>query len=62
MASFLGLCNYYRRMIPHFAEYAEPLYKLVVEVKVTASEVLSTAFAKLKDELCDGVAVKLPNT
>ena len=25
MASFLGLCNYYRRLIPHFAEYAEPL-------------------------------------
>ena len=27
MASFLGLCYYYRRMFPHFAEYAEPLYK-----------------------------------
>ena len=25
MASFLGLCNYYRRLIPHFAEYGEPL-------------------------------------
>ena len=27
MASFLGLFNYYRRLIPHFAEYAEPMYK-----------------------------------
>ena len=61
MASFLGQCNYYRRLIPHFAEYAEPLYKHVIELNVTASEVLETAFAKLKDELCDGVAVKLSN-
>ena len=61
MASFLGLCNYYRRLIPHFAEYAEPLYKQVLELKVTASEVLEMAFAKLKDELCDGGALKLPN-
>ena len=61
MASFLGLCNFYRRLIPHFAAYAEPLYKQVLELKVTASEVLETAFAKLKDKLCDGVAVKLPN-
>ena len=55
------LCNYYRRLIPHFAEYAEPLYKQVLELKVTATEVLETAFAKLNDELCDVVAVKLPN-
>ena len=57
MASFLGLCNYYRRLIPPFAEYAEPLYRQVLELKVPASEVLEMAFAKLKDELCDGVAV-----
>ena len=61
MASFLGLYNYYRCLIPHFAEYAEPIYKQVLELKVTAAAVLETAFAKLKDELCDGVALKLPN-
>ena len=53
MASFLGMCNYYRSLISHFAEYVEPLYKLVLELKVTASELLEMAFAKLKDELCD---------
>ena len=37
------------------------MYKEVLELKVTASEVWETAFAKLKDELCDGVAVKLAN-
>ena len=61
MASFLGLCKYYRSLIPHFAEYPEPLYKKVLELNVTASEVLETAFAKVKDELCDGVDVKLLN-
>ena len=61
MASFLGLCNFYRRLMPHFADYANPLYKKVLELKVKASDVLETAFAKLKDELCDGVEVKLPN-
>ena len=61
MASFLGLGNYYRRLIAHFAEYAELLYKNLLELKVPSSEVLEMAFAKLKDELCDGVAVMLPN-
>ena len=61
MASFLGLCNNYRRLITHFAEYAKPFYKHVLELMVPASEVLEMAFANLKDELCDGVAVKLPN-
>ena len=35
-----------------------PLYKQVVELNVTASEVLETTFAKVKDELCDSGAVK----
>ena len=61
MASFLGLCNYYRRLIPHFAEWAEPMYKKVLESKVLSSEVFQTAFAKLKGELCDSVALQLPN-
>ena len=43
------------------AEDAEPLYKQMLEPKVTASEVLETAFAKLKDDLCDGVPLKFPN-
>ena len=49
--SFLVLCNYYRRLIPHFAENAEPFYKELLELKVTASEVMEKTFANLKDEL-----------
>ena len=33
MASFLGLCNYYRRLIPHFADDAVPLYKHTAELR-----------------------------
>ena len=33
----------------------------MLELKVTGSLVLETAFAKLKEELCDCVAVRLPN-
>ena len=33
----------------------------MLELNVTVSEALKTAFLKLKDELCDGVAVKLQN-
>ena len=50
-ASFLGMCNSYRRLIPHFAEDAEPLYNEVLELNGTASDVLEIAFAKRKDEL-----------
>ena len=53
--------HYYRRIIPHFALYAEIVYKQMLEVKQTVSEVLQTAVAKFKDELLDGVAVKFAN-
>ena len=61
MASFLGLCNYYRRLIPYFAEWAVPLYKQVLETQVMSSEVLERAFAKLKGDLSNSVALQLPN-
>ena len=61
MASFLGLCNYYRRLIPHFADDAVPLYKQTTELRVLPTPELSDAFVKLKSDLCDSVALKLPN-
>ena len=51
----------FRRLIPHFAEYAEPLYEEMLQLNVTPSEVLVWAFDMLKDELWDGVAIQLPN-
>ena len=58
MASFLGLCNYYRRLIPLFAEDAEPLYKEVPQLKVRVSELLQTAFAKLNEHIRNGVGLR----
>ena len=50
------------RKIQYFGEYAEQLYKEVLGLKVTATELMETASSKLKDELCDGIAVKLSNS
>ena len=61
MASFLGLCNYYRRLIPHYAEAAVPLYKQTNENAIVASDELRASFAALKKELCDSVSVRIPN-
>ena len=48
MASFLVLGHYYRRLIPHIADYAESVYKQLLELIVSSSKVLETAFPNLK--------------
>ena len=60
MASDIGLCTNFQRLIPHFAEYAETLNKNLLEIKVTSSDALETAFGKLKGERSDGAALGLP--
>ena len=59
--SFLGMSNYYRRLRQYFTDYAVIPYKELLELNVTAAVVLKMAFTTLKDEICDDVAVKLPN-
>ena len=61
MGSFLGLCHYYRRLITHFADDAVPLYKKTTELRVLPTPELCDAFVNLKRDLCDSVALKLPN-
>ena len=39
MAAFLGLSYNYRRFKHHLAEYAEPVYTHLLELKLKASEV-----------------------
>ena len=53
------LCNYYRRLIPHFADEAVPLYRKTTELRVLPTPELSDAFAQLKIDLCDSVGLKL---
>ena len=38
-----------------------PLYKQTTKLRVLPTPELSGAFAKLKSDLCDSVALKLPN-
>ena len=60
--SFLGLCNYYRKMIHDFATIAEPLNALLKKgVKFTWSELCDEAFENLKTKLLTAPIMKLPN-
>ena len=59
--SFLGLCNYYRKFIPKFAEIADPLYKVSNENSVIPTDILLDSFNELKDALCGADILRLPN-
>ena len=61
MASFIGLWNYYRLLIPHFAEDAVHFYKETAHLRVLSTPRLSTALAKLKSDVSVSVALTLPN-
>ena len=61
MASFLGLCSYYRKLIAHFADLSDILYKVSRESKIEATIELEEKFAQLKQELCDSIALRLPD-
>ena len=62
--SLLGLCGYYRRFVPHFAEKAEPLTDLTKSRqpdKVKWEEKHDKALKRLKDDLCSNPILKLPD-
>ena len=61
MLSFLGLCNYYRRLIEHFAEWAVPLYAVSQENEITKTPELEVAFEKLKTAVCDIPTLQIPD-
>ena len=61
MLSFLGLGNYYRKLIPHFSEWAAPLYKSSRETQIFSTPELEEAFKNLKTAACDVVAIKIPD-
>ena len=61
MLSFLGLCNYYRKLIPHFAEISAPLYAVTQETKLEMNSDLMKAFDALKSAMCPAAALRIPN-
>ena len=44
IASFLGLCGYYRELVPRFAEIADPLYRQVHSLELVWTDELNSAF------------------
>ena len=61
MLSFLGLCNYYRKLIPHFSEWAAPLDKISRDTKIEITEDLTEPFEKLKIAACHVPVLQIPD-
>ena len=61
LASFLGLANYYRRLIDKFADWSFPLYKLVKEPILVATPELLKAFEDIKHAACQIPTVRIPD-
>ena len=59
--SFLGLCNYYRVLIPHFADKSSLLYALVNESAVVLTAEQFEAFENLKESLCTAKILRVPD-
>ena len=61
LASFHGLCNYYRDLIPAFAHTSDALYKVFRADEVPWTEALKSKFEELKQQLLQPRIVRLPN-
>ena len=62
--SFLGLTNYYRKFIPHFAHLAHPFTQMTKKgqpERVVWTEEANVAFEKLKYALCSSPILRLPD-
>ena len=61
MASFLGLCNYYRKLIPKMAEYAASLYQSATQTIIDETLTLRKDFDSLKQAACNVPTMRIPN-
>ena len=61
LASLLGLCNYYRDLIPAFAHISDALYKVSRAEEVPWTEDLESKFNELKQQLLQPRIVRLPD-
>jgi hypothetical protein len=61
LQSFLGLCNYYNKFIPSYANICNPLYKLLKKnVKYVWDEGCEQAFKQLKNKLTTAPVLATP--
>ena len=61
LASFHGLCNYYRDLIPSFAHMSDALYKLSSVDEISWTIALESKFEELKQQLLQPQIVRLPD-
>jgi hypothetical protein len=60
--SFVGLCSYYRRFVPHFASIAEPLHRLMGKnAEFKWSSEADQAFKTLKEKLTSAPVLSAPD-
>ena len=61
LASFLGLCGYYRDLIPAFAHISDPLYKASRSDNIEWTSSLDASFEQLKRQLLEPRIVRMPD-
>jgi len=62
MSAFWGLCSFYRKLVPKFAEIAKPLTLLTrKDQKFTWGPSQQEAFEELKNRLCTTPVLAYPN-
>ncbi len=61
LASFLGLCGYYRDLIPAFAHISDPLYKASRSDIIEWTPSLDASFEQLKRQLLEPRIVRMPD-
>ena len=59
--SFVSLANYYRKLIPNFADLTSPLYKASQEKEIEWTSELEQQFQKLKEACCKVPTAKIPD-
>ena len=61
MLIYLGFCNYYPALIPHFAELAVPLYPFGQAVQIVWTPELERAFDAIRQALINAAILRLPD-
>ena len=62
LRSFVGLCSYYRRFVPQFADIARPLYAVTTQKPFVWSAEAETAFLTLKQALTSAPVLGYPRS
>ena len=61
LRSFNGMCNYYKKFIPHSEDLMRPLYRATSGKRLTWSNECDEAFAKAKDALITAPVLAYPD-